>query len=657
MRPDTCRLGIGPSQQYEGGEELYLDQAFCDKGTIICYYTGRQITAEEASASSSRYIFQLRLGKDEVQYIDAEDTDSGYGRYADDSLYNGTENATWEVRGVGKDRRLALVATDSITRGMPIRAPYGWEYWYQPERFTIELMQKAFTGYLGEISHSKHTKLAWDFATLVAGQEALLQQWGGIRRHEVMDELEQQSTKSDDDDSVMVAFDYQGAQQRRIKKRAMTEQLDRQGKKRRASTQTITSRILARRETRGRRGRSLTLAQKSRVGRKVTEATPHGTAATERDWVVHWPALTRTLTRITDILSLSENSRIETDGRRSLYRDDFVRIINGKLNDDIVHEYMLLLSTLPSTARVEFIPPTLSPYILGIAPMDEQRAQEIHNHLRNHELYTSDYLLCPLITGDHITVVVADRERRSITHYDSLNHGQRQKALRLAEFLQQHRDWRLRLGVQDMTEPPQLMEGWRYEGHSKHATPQQEDGEACGVFMLAIVTLLISQQPIQSFEQAQVSDMRRHIANCILMHTCPPLEVTTGQGVSVGRPYQYNTQQDSRQRVQRLPRSVMRRPDTRSQEIVDLTVAATDDADSTPRPNRDQGNDQLVNAFIIDLAMQTTSNNVQDSIEGTTTDMLVETGEQHEDLTRYMARRQLGQSPLRPTGMFSITGL
>ena len=133
------------------------------------------------------------------------------------------------------------------------------------------------------------------------------------------------------------------------------------------------------------------------------------------------------------------------------------------------------------------------------------------------------------------------------------------------------------------------------------------------------------------------------------MHTCPPLEVTTGQGVSVGRPYQYNTQQDSRQRVQRLPRSVMRRPDTRSQEIVDLTVAATDDADSTPRPNSDQGNDQLVNAFIIDLAMQTTSNNVQDTIEGTTTDMPVETGEQLQDLTRYMARRQSGQSPLRPT--------
>ena len=70
------------------------------------------------------------------------------------------------------------------------------------------------------------------------------------------------------------------------------------------------------------------------------------------------------------VLALPEDSRIEMDGCRSLHRGDFVLILNGKLNDDIVHEYMLLLSTLPSTVRVEFIPPTLSPYILGIAPMD-----------------------------------------------------------------------------------------------------------------------------------------------------------------------------------------------------------------------------------------------------------------------------------------------
>ena len=107
--------------------------------------------------------------------------------------------------------------------------------------------------------------------------------------------------------------------------------------------------------------------------------------------------------------------------------------MTGEVNDDIVHEYMLLLSILATTVRVEFIPPTLSPYILGIVPMNEQHVQAIHNHLRNHDLYTNDYLLCPLITGDHITIDVADRERQRITHNDSLNHGQRHRAQQLAE--------------------------------------------------------------------------------------------------------------------------------------------------------------------------------------------------------------------------------
>ena len=37
-----------------------------------------------------------------------------YARYADDSLYDGSENAHWVEIGTGSDTRLALVATKEI---------------------------------------------------------------------------------------------------------------------------------------------------------------------------------------------------------------------------------------------------------------------------------------------------------------------------------------------------------------------------------------------------------------------------------------------------------------------------------------------------------------------------------------------------------------
>ena len=73
---------------------------------------------------------------------------------------------------------MALVATSTIKQGMPIRAPYGWEYWYQPGIVPLEVMQQAFKGYLDRIAwSSKHNK-AWEFARVVGGEEALLAKWG-----------------------------------------------------------------------------------------------------------------------------------------------------------------------------------------------------------------------------------------------------------------------------------------------------------------------------------------------------------------------------------------------------------------------------------------------------------------------------------------------
>jgi hypothetical protein len=102
---------------------------------------------------------QTQIGPDEWVYLDAADKNCGYGRYADDSLYNGTENAEWKPVGRGKARRMALVATSTIKKG--------WEFWYQPGVVPRELMQHAFKGYLDRIAWSSKRTKAWEFAKAV----------------------------------------------------------------------------------------------------------------------------------------------------------------------------------------------------------------------------------------------------------------------------------------------------------------------------------------------------------------------------------------------------------------------------------------------------------------------------------------------------------
>ena len=144
LAPESCRLAIGPSQQYDGGQELYLDQSQCPARTTIAYYDGKEISEDEADRGTSKYIFKLDASNGTFIYIDAEDPMCCYARYADDSHYDGTKNAHWVPVGTGADTRLSLVATRVIKRGEPIRACYGWEYWYQPDLFPKALIQPSF---------------------------------------------------------------------------------------------------------------------------------------------------------------------------------------------------------------------------------------------------------------------------------------------------------------------------------------------------------------------------------------------------------------------------------------------------------------------------------------------------------------------------------
>ena len=276
-----CRLAIGPSQQYEGGEELFLDQEVCTQGSIICYYPGKRITGAEAEASSSKYIMSTQIGSNEWVYLDAEDKDCGYGRYADDSLYNGTENAEWRPVGRGKARRMALVATCTIKKGMPIRATYGWEYWYQPGDVPLALMRQAFIEYIDRIAWSPKRTKAWEFARTVGGEAALLEKWGGRRLHEEVPEEEQVSTSMDESSSDDAHDETIGAtecndatdQNERKRKRAAgvktTDQTGITSATNAVTTSTVAAKRGHKRDSRrtSRRGSSLPIALKVRVGR------------------------------------------------------------------------------------------------------------------------------------------------------------------------------------------------------------------------------------------------------------------------------------------------------------------------------------------------------------------------------------------------------
>ena len=54
--------GHWTSQQYDGGQELYLDQTICLPGTIIAYYVGTEVSEEEKDVSPSRYVFKIATG-------------------------------------------------------------------------------------------------------------------------------------------------------------------------------------------------------------------------------------------------------------------------------------------------------------------------------------------------------------------------------------------------------------------------------------------------------------------------------------------------------------------------------------------------------------------------------------------------------------------
>jgi len=116
--------------------------------------------------------------------------------------------------------------------------------------------------------------------------------------------------------------------------------------------------------------------------------------------------------------------------------------------------------------------------------------------------------------------------------------------------LHEHWDWRVANGGPETGSYP--MQGlWNCMGSSRLGTPQQRDGVSCGIFALAIATLVIMQIPQFYFTHAMVPRMRLHVANCILHQICPLPWCMDDRGNRIGLYLAGNDQRQYRQRLRR----------------------------------------------------------------------------------------------------------
>ena len=102
--------------------------------------------------------------------------------------------------------------------------------------------------------------------------------------------------------------------------------------------------------------------------------------------------------------------------------------------------------------------------------------EDLHHRLRNFDVFSCDVLISPIITGGHITAVIADRRSLEIVHYDSMGDGNRAYAW----------EWRVAHGGPEQGQYPQQGQ-WTCRGASRVDTPQQQDGISCGVFAICHV--------------------------------------------------------------------------------------------------------------------------------------------------------------------------
>jgi hypothetical protein len=156
----------------------------------------------------------------------------------------------------------------------------------------------------------------------------------------------------------------------------------------------------------------------------IIDLTAHETGGPERQLSMtidlesglHFPLETADRIEVDRVLATTNDSQ-PLSGRQIGIRlpvnsGDVHRAMGAMLNDNVMYYYLKLLCTSNLQYNAEHIAPNYAPSVYTQVPTPLGDAvitrEGLHHRLRNHELFTSDVLFSPIITGGHITVVIAD---------------------------------------------------------------------------------------------------------------------------------------------------------------------------------------------------------------------------------------------------------
>ena len=180
----------------------------------------------------------------------------------------------------------------------------------------------------------------------------------------------------------------------------------------------------------------------------------------------------------------------------ALVRSDIRRVMGDMLNDAAMDTYLSLLCTANRQYKVEFLPSCFASFINSNVPKPPEDTElsrdQLFHRIRNYELFTSDVLVSSIITGGHITAVIADQRNDEIVHPDSAGTRNQTYAWDLRNLLQEHWNWRVELGRPE-SGPYTISDRWKCRGSRIEHTPQQRDNTSCGIFALAFATLTVLQ--------------------------------------------------------------------------------------------------------------------------------------------------------------------
>jgi hypothetical protein len=259
------------------------------------------------------------------------------------------------------------------------------------------------------------------------------------------------------------------------------------------------------------------------------------------------------------------------------------RLRGRQINDEAVNYYLKLLCKTQTHLRCTTIDSLMLQRMFCLDETQHQVTTMAHEHrkLRRLDLYQCDMIFAPMIVNGHITLITADRRIGEITHEDSFGNchhgGNSTYAIMLRELLRVQWEWRQQQLLPERRSS--YTEEWQCTAVPTSLVPQQVGGTDCGIFTCAFATMKALRLPITHFHQGHVNHMRRHIANCIIKHICPGLQIQ-GQ----------NAQPDDHDRIATEETLIYKREKTerkrmRDTEGIDLRHSQSDDSDIEEKPS------------------------------------------------------------------------